>query len=190
MFCPNCGTQVDDGAVFCGNCGTKIGRNNNTYTTGNAGIYTGGNTVPNYGSDIAIKRQKTIKILSIISLIIQSIMCGIAFLFMNLLTLAVFNWDNVVNRYGAASATIAVMIIILVLLFFAYFFTIKGVKKKSTGFLIGSAIFSFLATFIGARFIVGGMPNNLIVACIILATHIVMIVLNIKNRKEYPYFCA
>lgn len=25
MFCPNCGTQVQDGSVFCPNCGTKIG---------------------------------------------------------------------------------------------------------------------------------------------------------------------
>lgn len=24
MFCPNCGAQLEDGALFCGNCGTKI----------------------------------------------------------------------------------------------------------------------------------------------------------------------
>lgn len=24
MFCPNCGTQLEDGALFCGSCGTKI----------------------------------------------------------------------------------------------------------------------------------------------------------------------
>ena len=24
-FCPNCGSQVNDGAGFCGNCGTKLG---------------------------------------------------------------------------------------------------------------------------------------------------------------------
>ncbi len=27
IFCPNCGTQLDDNAVFCANCGTPIGAN-------------------------------------------------------------------------------------------------------------------------------------------------------------------
>lgn len=25
MFCPNCGNELNDGAVFCPNCGVKIG---------------------------------------------------------------------------------------------------------------------------------------------------------------------
>ena len=24
MWCPNCGTKLDDGAKFCPNCGTKV----------------------------------------------------------------------------------------------------------------------------------------------------------------------
>ena len=25
MYCPNCGKEVEDGALFCGECGAKIG---------------------------------------------------------------------------------------------------------------------------------------------------------------------
>lgn len=30
MFCPNCGTKCDDGAVFCGNCGTALSNETET----------------------------------------------------------------------------------------------------------------------------------------------------------------
>lgn len=36
MFCPNCGTQLEDGALFCGNCGAKIAAPAQTAATSSA----------------------------------------------------------------------------------------------------------------------------------------------------------
>ena len=30
MYCPNCGTSVEDTATFCANCGTKLATNAQT----------------------------------------------------------------------------------------------------------------------------------------------------------------
>ena len=36
MFCPNCGTQLEDGALFCGSCGAKIAAPAQTAATSSA----------------------------------------------------------------------------------------------------------------------------------------------------------
>ncbi len=36
MFCPNCGTKLEDGSLFCGNCGAKLAEPTQTAATSSA----------------------------------------------------------------------------------------------------------------------------------------------------------
>ena len=184
MVCTKCGKQNGDNAVFCGSCGTNLGVNSLMCQKGQS-------------SDISDKKAKKLKVLGKISLALQTTVCAAGLLFWWYLGLSLVG--NLMYE-GEGPFVSLIMVFLLTItafsivpLFLSYFFTIKGLKKKSKRFLIASSVASFWTTIFSASLVgptlfsllfspgIESMLFSLLFACAILGIHIVLIVLNNKN---------
>ena len=181
MFCEKCGCANTDGAKFCIRCGANLASKGNS-------IEEQKSTEPikkkeyfaNHCSDVAQKNRNTIKILSVIALVIQGVL--------NLLTIISFYaLVHAVERHlpsnGNATVTY-VLPLIFSLIFFggSLLFTICGIKKNSTGFFITATIFALISTMFGGLIFELGL--RWLVGLGVTAVYIIMTMLNHQNNSE------
>ena len=174
MYCKKCGYEYSDETAFCPQCGERL---------------TLEETEAKLPKNIQ-KNQKIIKALSIICLVIQGILNVLMITSVSILAYALQNSLPTENLDSNVVGGLGVLLInALFFLAGSFAFTLLGRKKNSTGFFIGATIFAFISTTFGCANFESLVLRQLIVLGIV-ATYIVMTVLNHQCNKEYKKYIS
>ena len=186
MFCTKCGCACADNALFCTRCGSR-------FATAKAVVpaveISTPKTIDEYFticcSSNASLRKKIIKVLGIVSLAIQCILSVLGSLGLIITAIAFLNHPILKD-----SAPYILLPIIFLAAFTipSFIFTLKGIKKKSTGFLTAALIFAFFSATFGGGFTFDSLALRQLTAIGTAAMYIAIIVLNSQNIKEYKEY--
>ena len=180
MFCSNCGQPQTDDAAFCGYCGTPF-----------AAEKPEGTVVPimtreaYFASSATVKkRRRTIKILSVINLIVLGFLCAYSSIVYGIIA-------YLLSRDGIGYGLFVIPIICLVLTTASFIFTISGIKKHSTGLLFTAIIFVFNSAVLSGGTTINVLPLRWLVIFGTTAISIAVMIQNSKNNKEFKeYLCS
>ena len=180
MFCTKCGYEYPDGARFCERCGEKLDAASTPLQTPDAEpAIRPPRTICEYyacaGSAAAAKRQTALKILMWISIGIQLVLQVLG-LVSCLPFLAVPQLFMVMYLMYVTGVVFSAC---------AFIFTSFGVKKRSPGFLFATLPFAFLSVYSGILFTISIRAVIISILCVIAAIHIIMLIINSKNVKEF-----
>jgi len=198
MFCTTCGKQIPDQARFCANCGAAVHPATPIVPPPVlpaekpvAPVVTAPDiSLKDYFSSAcspeATKRQKTLRILYIISAVVQLIL-AVLMLFGAIKT--VFQFQKLIEE-DYISAPIAALIGTLALpllfryliIFLSLLLARKGIQKKSRGLLFASLFFTLLSGKANTN--TGGIFDWLVTIPLCLL-HVAMMVLVSKDIYEY-----
>lgn len=180
MFCKNCGCANSDSATFCSQCGTSLAsREYSSQNNRTTAPITKKEYFTNHCSDVAQKNRNTIKILSVIALVIQGVLNLLTIISFYALVRAV---EQRLPSEGDFEGWYAPLIFSLVFFGGSLLFTICGIKKNSTGFFITATIFAFIATMYGGLIFELGL--RWLVGLGVTAVYIIMTMLNHQNNSE------
>ena len=173
MYCRKCGNEYSDEKTFCPQCGERL-------TLEELEVKLPTNVQ---------KNRKIIKVLSIVSLVIQGVLNLLVIIMLSVLSYALQQSFPAEDLAIANSGFGVIITLSLFSITGSFAFTLLGIKKNSTGFFIGATIFAFISTTFGCANFESLVLRQLIVLGIV-ATYIVMTVLNHQCNKEYRVYAS
>lgn len=175
MFCTKCGHECSNDTLFCVHCGEKLFSDETTVQEQNAKTQLSINEYFDSEASVAsVKHQSILKKLSYISIIIQFSLFILGVIVNILISPLLF------FRFTLLMSISEFLFLVITLGFLK-----KGIKKKSPGFLFASLPFALFSTCLGTVIAISIPVINIIVLSIIAVIHIVMIILNNKDVKEF-----
>ncbi len=189
MFCSKCGNKLVDVAKFCNKCGTPV-TSNGLYPTGSSNSSRLMNKSDYYKQGNGGGKYKSVKILSIISIVYQSILAALGIwgcLYLMRFFIAVFKFND--NKSFSNLFGIFIYPVSLVIFYGLFLLLqIRGIKKCSTGRYISALILGFFNTCVCCRLSFNKPLINVPVLIVWLAVHIAIIVLMYLCNKRFKLY--
>lgn len=189
MFCGKCGNQLIDGAKYCNRCGASVILDafNEAIPTESCSLI---NKSDYYKQGNGGGKYKSVKILSIISIVYQSILAALGIwgcLYLMRFFIAVFKFND--NKSFSNLFGIFIYPVFLVIFYGLFLLLqIRGIKKCSTGRYISALILGFFNTCVCCRLSFNKPLINVPVLIVWLAVHIAIIVLMYLCNKRFKLY--